>query len=245
MDVEIDDRDALGAVDRLRVACGDGGVVEEAEAHRGRDFGVMTRRARGDEGVADLAAHHFVDREDGAAGRAQRGLERAGRHRGVLVDGRQPLLRRRRADRLDIVERMNAFDGGEVGARRGVARQHLKVSLSKARSTARKRSGRSGWPSPMSCARHAGWLMTSVVKGLILIDEMRLPPLREFEVSRRREGKSIRHSRQAGVSSAGPNIVLTTTFATRTRRAQAARDKARGAEGGARANPTRDLKPTP
>ena len=43
MNVEIDDRDALGAVDRLGMACGDGGVVEEAEAHRRRDFGMMAR----------------------------------------------------------------------------------------------------------------------------------------------------------------------------------------------------------
>ncbi len=36
MDVEIDDRDALGAVDGLGVARGDRRVVEEAEAHRRR-----------------------------------------------------------------------------------------------------------------------------------------------------------------------------------------------------------------
>ena len=34
VDVPVDDRDALGAVRRLRVARRDGGVVEEAEAHR-------------------------------------------------------------------------------------------------------------------------------------------------------------------------------------------------------------------
>ena len=63
MHVEIDDRDPFGAVGRLGVARGDGRVVEEAEAHRGRDFGVVPRRARRDEGVANLAADHFVDGE--------------------------------------------------------------------------------------------------------------------------------------------------------------------------------------
>src|SRR5208283_425642 len=48
MDVEIDDRDALGAIDRLRVTRGNGRVVEETEAHRHRDFSMMARRARGD-----------------------------------------------------------------------------------------------------------------------------------------------------------------------------------------------------
>ena len=38
MDVEIDDRDPLGSVRSPGVARGDGGVIEEAEAHRGRDL---------------------------------------------------------------------------------------------------------------------------------------------------------------------------------------------------------------
>ena len=126
MHVEIDDRDPFGAVGRLGVARGDRCVIEEAEAHRVRDFGVVPRRARGDEGVANLAAHHFVDGEDGAAGRAQRSFVRARRQRRILVDRRQSLFGRRRADRVDIVFRMDPLDGGQVGARRDVARQHLK-----------------------------------------------------------------------------------------------------------------------
>ena len=51
VDVEIDDGDALGAMRGLRVARGDRRVVEEAEAHRGRDFGVVAGRPRRDEGV--------------------------------------------------------------------------------------------------------------------------------------------------------------------------------------------------
>src|SRR5271166_846775 len=63
MDVEIDDRDALGAIDRLGVTRGNGSVVEETESHWRRDFRMMARRARGDEGVSDLAGHHLVDSE--------------------------------------------------------------------------------------------------------------------------------------------------------------------------------------
>ena len=100
MDVEIDDRDALSAVGRLGMSCGDGRIVEEAKTHRRRDFGMMAGRSRGDEGVSDLLGHHLVDSEYRAAGRAQGRLERAGRHRGVVVDGRAPLRRRPRADRI-------------------------------------------------------------------------------------------------------------------------------------------------
>ena len=51
MDVEIDDRGALGAVLALGVARRDRGVVEQAEAHRPRGLGVVAGRADGDEGV--------------------------------------------------------------------------------------------------------------------------------------------------------------------------------------------------
>ncbi len=126
MDVEIHDRDPLGPVRGLGVARGDGGVIEEAEAHRGRDFGVMSGRAGRDESVANLAAHHLVDREDRASRGAKRGLERARRHRRVGVERDQALLRRGRPDRFDVILRMDARDRRKVGPRRGVARQHLK-----------------------------------------------------------------------------------------------------------------------
>ena len=126
MDVEIHDCDALGAVRFLRVPRGDGGVVEEAEAHRGRDLGVMSGRAGRDEGVASLAAHHLVDREDRAARGAKRGLERARRHGGVLVERRATVFWRSRSDRVDVLLRMDASDRGIVGKRRGIARQRLK-----------------------------------------------------------------------------------------------------------------------
>ena len=125
MDVEIDDRGAGKAVLLLRVARGDGGVVEEAEAHRLRRLGMMAGRPRGDEGVDGLVGQDFVDGVDGAAGRAQRRLEAAGRHRGVGVDAHQAFVRRGVADLQHIVHRVAQRDRLERRLRRGNARQRL------------------------------------------------------------------------------------------------------------------------
>ena len=52
----------------------------------------------------------------------------------------------------------------EISARGATSRASVwKISLSKVLSIARKRSGCSGCPSPMSCAKHAGWVMRSVL----------------------------------------------------------------------------------
>ena len=93
MHVEIDDRGAGDAVAVLRMARGDGGIVEEAKAHRPRGLGVMAGRARGDEGIGGFFRHNLVDRVHGAADRAQRRLETAGRHRGIGVELHHALLR--------------------------------------------------------------------------------------------------------------------------------------------------------
>ena len=75
MDIEIYDRDALCTIRRLDVTRGDGRIVEEAKAHRRRDFGMMAGRARSDESASDRLGHHLVDREYRAPGRAKGGLE--------------------------------------------------------------------------------------------------------------------------------------------------------------------------
>ena len=166
MHVEIDDGDALGAVLLLRVAGGDGDVVEQAEAHRPRGLGVMAGRARGDEGVGGLLAHHLVDRMDGAAGRAQRRLEAAGRHGGVGVDPHQALLRRRVADAGDVVHRVAERDGLERRGRRLDAREVLEaLLLERARDRAQpvgplRMAGGVRW------SRQAGWVIRSVDIGL-------------------------------------------------------------------------------
>ena len=46
MDVEIDDRDALGIIAGARIVRGDRHIVEEAEAHGAARFGMMAGRAR-------------------------------------------------------------------------------------------------------------------------------------------------------------------------------------------------------
>ena len=91
MHVPIEDGDALGAVLPLGMAGGDGGVVEEAEAHGpgrarhgGRAGAWPRRRCR-------RAGHDLVDGLYRAAGAAQGRLVGAGRHHRVLVDPDQAL----------------------------------------------------------------------------------------------------------------------------------------------------------
>ena len=78
MHVEIDDRRAGDAVVILRIARGDGGVVEQTKAHRPRGLGMVAGRPRGDEGIGGFFRQHLVDRIDGAADRAQGRFETAG-----------------------------------------------------------------------------------------------------------------------------------------------------------------------
>ena len=127
MHVEIDDGRALGAVLSLRVARGDRGAVEQAEAHRPRRLGVVAGRAHGDEGIVDLAAHHLVDRFHAAADRAQRRLEAARRHRGVGIEPHHAFLGRGVADRLDVIHRMAERDDLGRRHRRLLARQRLEL----------------------------------------------------------------------------------------------------------------------
>ena len=125
MDVEVDDRGARDAVMVLRIARRDGGIVEQAEAHRPRDLGVMAGRARRDEGIRRLLRHHFVDGVHRAARRAQRRLEAAGRHRGVGVEPHHAFLGRRLADLQDVFHRMAERDGLERRRRRLDAHQRV------------------------------------------------------------------------------------------------------------------------
>ena len=150
MDVEIHDRDALGAMRFLRVPRGDGGVVEEAEAHRGRDLGVMSGRAGRDESVASLAAHHLVDREDGAARGAKRGLERARRHGRVLHRARSGRASAQPRGSL----RCTPADGRARSRHRRRAARHRAPASETPRSRARVRShasGRAARDAPRPC----------------------------------------------------------------------------------------------
>jgi hypothetical protein len=84
---------------------------------------MMPGRAHRDESVVGAPRHHFIHRKERAAGGAQSRLEAAGRERGVGVDPRHALLRRRRADGFDVIHRMTERDGLERRGRRLRARQ--------------------------------------------------------------------------------------------------------------------------
>ena len=93
VNVEIDDSCAANTVTVLRVARGDGRVVEQTKSHRTGGFGVVTGRPRGDEGVGCLSRERLIDCEHRAADGAERG-ETAGRHRGVGVETHHPFAGR-------------------------------------------------------------------------------------------------------------------------------------------------------
>ena len=67
MNVPIDDGDMLGSVDRLRMARGDGDVIENAKAHAARLARVMAWRANGTKRIVDFAPKNGVNRGDGTA----------------------------------------------------------------------------------------------------------------------------------------------------------------------------------
>ena len=66
MDIPVRDQDSLDAVPSLRVASGNGHVVEEAETHAPFRRGVMAWGPNGTEGVLGSPAHHRVHRGDHA-----------------------------------------------------------------------------------------------------------------------------------------------------------------------------------
>ena len=64
MDVEIDNRNALGIIMYARIKCGDSGIVEQAEAHGPARFGMMSGRPYRAEGIVRLAVEHCIDGGD-------------------------------------------------------------------------------------------------------------------------------------------------------------------------------------
>ena len=78
VDVPVEDQDALGGVLAQRVRRRDGDVVEEAEAHRLRALGVMTRRAQCREARGGAPGHQGLCQRDGATRGVQRGRPRRG-----------------------------------------------------------------------------------------------------------------------------------------------------------------------
>ena len=64
----------------------DGGVVEQAEAHRPVRFRVVPGRTHGGEGRPRPAFHDRIHRHAGAAGGTRRRLGAAGAHDGIAVE---------------------------------------------------------------------------------------------------------------------------------------------------------------
>ena len=82
VDVPVDDQDLADLVLCLGIAGGDGGIVEDAEAHAFVGGGVMTRRSVDAECVFGLAAKDGINCETGSACRVQ------GRAQGFRADDR-------------------------------------------------------------------------------------------------------------------------------------------------------------
>jgi len=118
VNVEIHHRDALHPVRGTGMSRRDGDIVEQAEPHRDLGLGVVSRRSPGAEGICGLTGDHRVDGGAYRARRPKRRLSRTRRHRGIRVEARQPDLRLRRENPLDMIPRMHERDLLQRGKRR-------------------------------------------------------------------------------------------------------------------------------
>jgi hypothetical protein len=129
MDVEIDDRDALGIVALAGIESGNGGIVEEAKAHGPARFGMMAGRAHRAKDIMRFPTEDGVDARDrgtrGALGR----LERARRHEGIHVDLGESVRRRGLADLGQIAVGMDAHDIFIARQRRLLALQRFEMGM--------------------------------------------------------------------------------------------------------------------
>ena len=115
MHVEIEDRYPLQAMRLERLSHADRHVVEDAEAHGGVAFRVMTGRPHAAEGAPGLAAHQEIHGEHVRAGGAQRGFERIRAHRRVRVEVHQAFGRHPGREPLDVPAWMNTRELFERG----------------------------------------------------------------------------------------------------------------------------------
>ena len=112
MDIEVDDRDALGIVAGAGMERCNGGIVEEAEAHGAAGFSVMAGRTYGAEGIRGLAGEYCIAGSGGGSDPAQGGFERARRHPGIGIELLPFPFRIRNSspNRADVVFGMSAGD---------------------------------------------------------------------------------------------------------------------------------------
>ena len=163
VNVEIDDRDALGIIAGARVMRGDGGLIEEAEAHGAAGFGMVAGRAQRAEDIVGLAPEHRIDAGGCSTDAAQRRLERARRHDRIGVEIFEAFGRRHGANPLQMLVGMGAQN--VLVAASGASRRtrSLKCSDPRIWLTALMRSIRSGWPWGVRWRSEDGWVNSSVV----------------------------------------------------------------------------------
>ncbi len=141
----------------LRVPCGDGDGVDEAKSHRIGFFGVVPRRAHGAERIRKLARKHPVDGGDRGSDRTLHRFPAFRAGGGVLVDPRtRPVCGMRLSIRwmwLRGWARVNCSGSASGASWRS---RKWNRSSDSASSTARSRSGRSGWPGGIRCSRQIG-----------------------------------------------------------------------------------------
>ena len=115
MHVEIHDGDPFKTMIADRMARGDRGGAEEAEAHRLCLLGVMAGRAMVAERIDRVTRQHGIDRRFRPTYRAQRRLDRIGRHPRIGIQPLQACLRGRVKDRGDIFLGMRQFADIRLG----------------------------------------------------------------------------------------------------------------------------------
>ena len=110
MDVEIDHRHPLQAMHMAGIFGSDGDIVEQAEPHRRRGFGVMSWRANGTERVSRIAFDDRVHRIANATDRAKCRLPRGGVHRRVRVEMDMAAGRNIVENPFDVKRRMHLLN---------------------------------------------------------------------------------------------------------------------------------------
>ena len=106
---------------------GDGGIVEQAEAHGAARFGMVSWRTNGAKGVFRFAAQDGIDGADGAANAAQGRIETPGRHPCIGIELLQAVFGRSLADAFEMLLGMDAEDLRLAGERRLLAQQHVET----------------------------------------------------------------------------------------------------------------------
>jgi len=117
MHVPVDDGDAFNAMGILRVSGGDGGLIEQAEAHGPMLFSVMPGRARRNKNIVRLFRKNAVDGFQRGADARQRGLQAFRTDAGVGVNRDDPFIGNTANDRSQVI--LCVDEQNHVAVRRG------------------------------------------------------------------------------------------------------------------------------